>query len=76
MHPRKRLKHEIDGLLIFWYVNFDVQRQHSNDLDICSIQELSLDNYNLLVLLRQVIFNPKLKKKSNRTGLFFEGCLR
>lgn len=76
MHPRKRPKHKIDDLLIFWYVNFDGQGQQSNDIDICSIQELSLDNYNLLVLLRQVIFNPKLKKKSNRTALFFEGCLR
>lgn len=24
----------------------------------------------------QVIINPKLEKKSNKTALFFEGCLR
>ncbi|RWV96735.1 hypothetical protein GW17_00040532 [Ensete ventricosum] len=28
------------------------------------------------VLIRQVIVNPKLKKKSNKTAFFFEGCLR
>lgn len=32
--------------------------------------------HNSLVMLRQVILNPKLEKKSNRTALFFEGCLR
>ncbi|KAJ6342513.1 hypothetical protein OIU78_010446 [Salix suchowensis] len=40
---------------------------------IFSIQEFSLYFYNLLVNLRQVIVNPKLKKKSNRTAFFFEG---
>lgn len=25
--------------------------------------------------MRQVILNPKLKKKGNRTAFFFEGCL-
>ncbi|KAJ6700974.1 PEPTIDE DEFORMYLASE [Salix koriyanagi] len=39
---------------------------------IFSIQEFSLYFYNLLVNLRQVIVNPKLKKKSNRTAFFFE----
>ena len=29
-----------------------------------------------IVLLRQVILNPKLRKKGNRTAFFFEGCLR
>ncbi|RDY04415.1 Peptide deformylase 1A, chloroplastic [Mucuna pruriens] len=31
--------------------------------------------HHSLVLLRQVILNPKLEKKSKKTALFFEGCL-
>ncbi|MED6192455.1 Peptide deformylase 1A, chloroplastic/mitochondrial [Stylosanthes scabra] len=31
--------------------------------------------HNSLVFLRQVILNPKLEKKSNKTALFFEGCV-
>lgn len=47
------------------------------DLLVCEfINQWALVEYDVYFPLLQVVINPELKKKGNRTALFFEGCLR
>jgi len=76
MPQRKCSKLKIDILLIFWYVLWEKENIDSKYLlFVVKIRYFNTYN-NSLVLLLQVIVNPKLKSTSKRTALFFEGCLR
>lgn len=74
MPQRKRSKLKIDDLLNFWYVHMQ-KESIPIVIRVFSLRSVTLIHHSL-VLMRQVIVNPKLEKKSNRTALFFEGCLR
>lgn len=84
MHLNRMWRLRIDALLIFWYEchqefptymnQFSLLLGFSSSLALCRSATFSIYGDKLLEL-RQVIMNPKLKKTSDRTALFFEGCL-
>lgn len=68
--PKNEIKaqnrHPFDLLVSFFlFVLYGTnQYSYSNHIGLC------------FKCLWQVIINPKLEKKGNKTALFFEGCLR